>query len=260
MHLNVFVLQPASGAEKEKRALLFGPVIFIDRAASRYKRCRSGWRCVFVLKQTTGPVVDSTKRVQRTQIWAPPIKKKKLPPTLWCTLCICLRRIWVDARLPPLWFITIEQGKKKKRARENKLKPKPAQTSPEGSSEYAEVRCCVYSYANLSPCKSPHIKWILCTRLLNNEPAPFQLFLALSRFAMMWTGLSAGDARARHPLPRVYRNQPESLRKPAANSKNIQYLFNYLKKRHIGSNSGCIISEVRSLWMGKTVQHKSPDT
>lgn len=113
-------------------------------------------------------------------------------------------------------------NKVKKREREDKLKPKPKQTSPQGSSEYAEVRCCVYSYANLSSCKSPHIKWILCTRLLNNELSPFQLFLALFRFAnssAMFTGLSAGDARVLHRLLRVYRSDMKRRATPSLSAK-----------------------------------------
>lgn len=160
-------------------------------------------------------------RVQRIGIRASPIIKKKAHPTLWCTLCICLWRIWVNTHLHPLYFITIQQGKKE-REREDKLKPKPKQTSPQGSSEYAEVRCCVYSYANLSSCKSPHIKWILCTRLLNNELSPFQLFLALFRFAnssAMFTGLSAGDARVLHRLLRVYRSDLKRRATPRLSAK-----------------------------------------
>lgn len=48
-------------AAKEKRALLFGPMIFIDRAAARYKRCRSclPWRLCVDTTQQLGPVVDA---------------------------------------------------------------------------------------------------------------------------------------------------------------------------------------------------------
>lgn len=152
--------------------------------------------------------------------------KKKAHPTLWCTLCICVCGGFESTHIC-IHCTSLLYNKVKKREREDKLKPK--QTSPQGSSEYAEVRCCVYSYANLSSCKSPHIKWILCTRLLNNELSPFQLFLALFRFAnssAMFTGLSAGDARILHRLLRVYcsdlkRRATPSLSAKEGSSRNL---------------------------------------
>lgn len=194
---------------------------FIDCATPGHKRCP-----LLLALRRCAETNNSARRESRhgsnvLGYVLRPLKKKKAHPTLWCTLCICLWRIWVNTHLHPLYFITIQQGKKE-REREDKLKPKPKQTSPQGSSEYAEVRCCVYSYANLSSCKSPHIKWILCTRLLNNELSPFQLFLALFRFAnssAMFTGLSAGDARVLHRLLRVYRSDLKRRATPSLSAK-----------------------------------------
>lgn len=53
MHLNAFVLQPASGAEKEKWALLYGLVIIIDRAAAAIRGVAS-----LCWNKQTRPVVE----------------------------------------------------------------------------------------------------------------------------------------------------------------------------------------------------------
>lgn len=175
---------------KQKRVALFGPVIFIDAQWKlRYQCVTVGCVCMYrdvlllCLRVLESMKADASPTYLNRNLYFPCSSSAS-----GVNQCLHLKRVAafgmhfiVESTHICIHCNSLQHNEVKKKKK--KLKAKAEETSPRGGLEYAEVRCCsVYSYANLSSRRSPHIKWILCTRLLNNELSPSSCFLFCFKF------------------------------------------------------------------------------